>query len=118
MRPIRVFILSCLVIVFAAMTADADPTSIATPSPSLSQSQPQQLPPVVVTATRIEQPVSEIGTSVTVVERGQMQSQQIQSVVNVLEQVPGVTVMQTGSPGTVSEVFIRGADPTQTLMLL
>src|SRR5580704_15399866 len=118
MRPNRIVILSGLVIVSVVARAHADPTPSATSSPSLSQSQPQQLPPVVVTATRIEQPVSEIGTSVTVVERNQMQSQQLQSVANVLEQVPGVTVMQSGSPGTVSEVFIRGADPTLTLMML
>src|SRR5579871_3180184 len=118
MRPFRVVILSCLMIVSVVARAQAEPSPGATPSPSIAQNSPQRLPPVVVTATRIEQPVSEIGTSVTVVERSQIQSQQLQSVANVLEQVPGVTVMQSGSPGTVSEVFIRGADPTQTLILL
>src|ERR1700704_150700 len=118
MRPIRVFIGSCLVAVIAATAAYADPTPTAVPSPVTSQSQPQKLPPVVVTATRIEQPVSEIGTTVTVVDRSQIESQQIQTIDNVLRQVPGVSVMQGGSPGTVADVFIRGSSPSQTLMMI
>jgi vitamin B12 transporter len=121
MRLFRVFILSCSIALPAIAGAHADPipaapTAIA--SPGASQNQPQKLPPVVVTATRIEQPISEIGTTVSVVDRSQIQSQQIRSVDNVLRQVPGVTVMQSGSPGTLSEVFIRGANPAQTLILL
>jgi outer membrane cobalamin receptor len=118
MRPSRIVILSWLAIVLAGQAARADPSPSASPSPASSQNQPQKLAPVIVTATRIEQPVSEIGTSVTVVDRSQFQSQQIQSLDNVLRQVPGVTVMQGGSPGTLSEVFIRGANPAQTLMMV
>src|SRR5437870_2103627 len=104
MRLIRVFtfIVSWSVALFAAASVYAAPTPTAAPSPATSQSQPQKLPPVVVTATRIEQPVSDIGTTVTVVDRSQIESQQIQTIDNVLRQVPGVSVMQGGSPGTVS----------------
>jgi len=124
MRPIRVIVLSCLAIALVSAHADADPSSIATSSPAAvsspapSQGHTQRLPPVVVTATRIEQPIGEIGTSVTVVDRSQIQSQQIQTVDHALEQVPGVTVMQAGSPGTESDVMIRGATAPQTLILI
>jgi vitamin B12 transporter len=128
MRLIRVVVLSCLVIVFVVAQVHADPMPSASPaaasspsvapSPSMSQNQPQKLPPVVVTATRIEQPMGEIGTSVSVVDQSQMQSQQIQSVGTVLEQVPGVTVEQDGSPGTQAGVMIRGASAPQTLILI
>jgi vitamin B12 transporter len=118
MKPIRVFLLSWLIALAAMATAYADPTPTAAASPGASKNQPQKLPPVVVTATRIEQPVSEIGTTVSVVDQSQIQSQQLQSIDNVLRQVPGVTVTQSGSPGTVAEVLIRGASPSQTLIML
>ena len=73
---------------------------------------------MVVTATRIPQPISEIGTTITVVEDPQIQEQKIQQVANVLRQVPGVQVTQSGSPGAVTDVSIRGATPSQTLVLV
>src|SRR5579863_3819956 len=124
MRPIRVFILSCSIALLAPPIARADPTPgasaspAAAASPSASNVQSQKLPPVVVTATRIEQPVTEIGTTVTVIDKSQIESQQIQSVDNVLRQVPGVTVTQGGSPGTVAEILIRGASPSQTSTMI
>ncbi len=97
----------------------AQPSS--SPSPQASPTQASgaaQLPPIVVTATRVEQPLSEIGTTVTVVDQSQIQAQKIGQVNDVLSQVPGVQVNQGGSPGTISEVFIRGASPEQTLVLI
>src|ERR1700722_16469192 len=116
MRLNRIVTLLCASALIAAATASAAPTPTAAPSPQVSPDQAQKLSPVVVTATRIEQPLSEIGTTVTVVEKSQIQSQQIQSVDNVLRQVPSVTVMQSGSPGTQAEVMIRGATTSQTLI--
>lgn len=78
----------------------------------------QKLNPVVVTATRIEQPIADIGTTITVVEDPQIQEQKIQRVQEVLRQVPGVQVTQSGSPGSVTDVSIRGATPSQTLVLV
>ena len=78
----------------------------------------QKLNPVVVTATRIPQPIGEIGTTITVVEDPQIQAQKIDRVADVLREVPGVQVTQSGSPGSVTDVSIRGATPSQTLVLI
>ena len=118
MRPTRIFIWSWLIALMLVPLAHADPSPSAAASPGASPNQPQKLAPVVVTATRIEQPLSEIGTTVSVVDQSQIQSQQIQSVDNVLRQVPGVTVMQSGSPGTETDVMIRGASASQTLIMI
>ncbi len=131
MRLHRFFVLAFLLAVGPTASAvRADDLSVApspnasarvapTPSPgAASQAPTQKLPPVVVTATRIEQPISEIGTTVTVVDQSQIQSQQIQSVDNVLRQVPGVTVMQAGSPGSIADVSIRGASSSETLIMI
>jgi vitamin B12 transporter len=78
----------------------------------------QKLNPVVVTATRIEQPIADIGTTITVVEDSQIQAQKIDRVEDALRQVPGVLVTQTGSPGSETGVSIRGASSAQTLVLV
>ncbi|MGC1189342.1 MAG: TonB-dependent receptor [Candidatus Binatus sp.] len=90
----------------------------AQPATPAKKEAAQKLTPVVVTATRIPQPISEIGTTITVVEDPQIQEQKIQQVANVLRQVPGVQVTQSGSPGAVTDVSIRGATPSQTLVLV
>jgi vitamin B12 transporter len=96
----------------SSRSAQAAPQAHPSPSPA------QQMPPVVVTATRFEQPISEIGTTVTVVDDQQIESQKIEQVNDALRQVPGVTVTQSGSPGALSEASIRGSTPAQTLILI
>ncbi|MGA6973960.1 MAG: TonB-dependent receptor, partial [Candidatus Binatus sp.] len=73
---------------------------------------------VSITATRITQPVSQIGTTVTVINSQQMQDQKIQQTSDALRQVPGVQVTQSGGPGTETDVSIRGSSPSQVLTLL
>ncbi|MGA6970828.1 MAG: hypothetical protein WBY93_04305, partial [Candidatus Binatus sp.] len=55
------------------------------PSPA-AQASPTQLPDVSITATRITQPVSQIGTTVTVINSQQMQDQKIQQTSDALRQ--------------------------------
>ena len=87
------------------------------PTPAKKE-EAQKLNPVVVTATKIPQPIGEIGTTITVVEDPQIEEQKIQLVQDVLRQVPGVQVTQTGSPGSETDVMIRGASASQTLVLI
>ena len=79
---------------------------------------PVKLGEVVVTATRMRQPVSEIGTSVSVMPGAQMQDQKLTLVAPALQQLPGVEVNQAGSQGTEIDVGIRGATSAETLVLL
>src|SRR5882757_5347219 len=72
------------------------------PATTAEKKEAQKLNPIVVTATRIPQPIGEIGTTITVVEDPQIQEQKIQRVEEVLRQVPGVQVTQSGSPGSVT----------------
>ncbi len=87
------------------------------PSPA-AEASPTQLPDVSITATRITQPVSQIGTTVTVINSQQIQDQKIQQTSDALRQVPGVQVTQSGGPGTETDVSIRGSSPSQVLTLL
>ena len=69
-------------------------------SAATSTAKPVKLGEVVVTATRLRQPLSEIGTSVSVMPGAQMQDQKLGLVAPALQQLPGVEVNQAGSPGT------------------
>src|ERR1700691_3546866 len=98
-----------------AVSSNKKTSQTATPA---KKEEAQKLNPVVVTATRIPQPIGEIGTTITVVEDTQIDEQKIQLVQDVLRQVPGVQVTQTGSPGSETDVMIRGASASQTLVLI
>src|SRR5262245_4974899 len=92
------------------------------PSPGSPTSAPptpvSQLEPVVVTATRVETPLKEVAPAVTVVTQEDLQQQQANTIAEALRNVPGVEVEQQGSRGTSTSVFIRGAEPDQTLVLI
>lgn len=72
----------------------------------------------VVTPTRMEQPLEDLGTTATVVSSQQIQEQHINSAGDALRQVPGVEITQSGSAGTQTDVSIRGATAAQTLILI
>jgi len=72
----------------------------------------------VVTATRMEQPLDTVGTTVSVVGAHQIEEQQIHASGDVLRQVPGVEINQSGSAGNQTDVSIRGSSAAETLILL
>lgn len=74
--------------------------------------------PIVVTATRIETRVSEIGQSVSVVTRDDIERTQAVTATDILARLPGVSVAQSGAFGQPSSVFIRGAENSQSLVLI
>lgn len=108
----------------ASSAAAPTPTPGAQATPAAPAKPPQQahkkLPRMVfmVTATRMEQPLSEVGTTATVVGSHQIQEQQINTAGTVLRQVPGVEITQSGSAGTETDVSIRGSSAAETLIML
>ncbi len=76
------------------------------------------LPPVFVTATRTETPLEQVTTSASVITAKDMQAQQAETVLQVLRNVPGVDVVQSGSRGTATSVFIRGSESDHVLVLI
>jgi vitamin B12 transporter len=82
------------------------------PSPEM------ELEPVTVTATRVPTPVSEVGSSVTVITAPDIAEKQERTLPEVLNDVPGLNVVQTGSPGGITYVYIRGANSNQTKVLV
>jgi vitamin B12 transporter len=74
--------------------------------------------PVVVTATRIEEKVSEQASSVSVVPREQIELDGALLVGDALQGLPGVDVQRKGSPGNMENIKIRGGLASHTLVLI
>jgi vitamin B12 transporter len=106
-------VLLCLV----SGSAGAQETAQATPG-AAPAGETKRAEPVVVTAERFEQRLEQTGASVTVVPEEAMQVQEYRRVDEVLRTVPGVQILTSGSPGKLSTVRIRGANPTQVQVLI
>ncbi len=80
--------------------------------------EPFRLEPIVVTATRIEQKVSEQASAVSVVTREAIELKSPLVAGDVLEGIPGVDVQRSGSAGNRENIKIRGGLGTHTLVLI
>jgi vitamin B12 transporter len=74
--------------------------------------------PVVITATKVETPVSETGAAVTVIPGDDFKTYHYATVGDALRRVPGVDVRQSGSFGKTTSVSIRGANANQVQVLV
>jgi vitamin B12 transporter len=73
---------------------------------------------IIVTANRTEQHLSETGKSITVIGVTQIEQRQNVSVADLLRSTPGVTLSRNGGAGTLTSIFIRGAQSEQTVALI
>jgi len=90
-------------------------------SPALAQPvgpRVERAEPVVVTATRSETSLEQIGASVTVIPEEVLRAQEYRTVEEALRTVPGLDVQRSGSPGKLTTVRIRGAGPAQIQVLI
>jgi len=72
----------------------------------------------VITATRSEQVLSKIGDSITVLTADEVRKRQKTSLSDLLATTPGVAVVRNGGLGATTSLFIRGAEPEQTVVLI
>ncbi|HYK90630.1 MAG TPA: TonB-dependent receptor [Acidobacteriota bacterium] len=77
---------------------------------------PQQ--EIIVTATKTETPLSQVGSSVTVMSGRQLAGEGIATVADALRRVAGLTVVQSGGFGQVTSLFIRGGGSNYTKVLI
>ncbi len=73
---------------------------------------------IVVSANRYEAPRSEVGSAVTVIDAGEIEQRNQVAVLDLLRTVPGVEVTQTGGPGKVATVRVRGGTGGQAAVLV
>ncbi len=83
-----------------------------------SSLEPVPLPPMVVSATRLPTPEDQLGSSVTVITSQDIERKQARTLPEVLQDVPGLNVVQTGSPGGTTSVFMRGTNANHTKVFI
>lgn len=74
--------------------------------------------PLVITATRLDEPLNRVGRSVTVIAADEMDSQGSYTLTEALRNVPGVRVLTQGQVGDLSSVRIRGTRSFDTIFLI
>ena len=105
-HPRRLTLSSAMTVVFAATAAHAQ------------QTPPVVLPETVVTADRTPVPVEQVSASVTVITAAEIERRQYRTLNDALRAVPGTTVVQSGGPGKITSVFLRGTNANHTLVLV
>lgn len=73
---------------------------------------------IVVTAAGIEQSRDEVGQAITVIDADTIKTRQAIDVVDLLATTPGVRFNRNGTVGAQTGVSLRGAETTQTLVLI
>ena len=73
---------------------------------------------VVVTATRTKLPELEAASSISVIDSSQIAESCKQSVFGLLKNQYGISFTQQGAPGSLSNVYLRGADASDTQVLI
>ncbi|MHA6495194.1 TonB-dependent receptor domain-containing protein [Pseudomonas borbori] len=77
-----------------------------------------KLPALVVTSGRQTEARQQATAATSVFTRADIERLQARSVTELLARVPGVSIVQNGGRGSLTSVFLRGANSNQTLVLI
>ena len=85
-----------------------------------AQAQPAEdvLRETVVTATRVEQPLADLVSDVSIVDRATIERSGATGVADVLARLPGIEIVRNGGIANASSVFLRGAESRFTAVYL
>ena len=73
---------------------------------------------IVVSSSQIELPLTQVGSSVTIITGAELELQQLHTGADALRSVPGLTLVSTGGIGTTTGLFPRGGESNYTLALI
>jgi vitamin B12 transporter len=73
---------------------------------------------VVVIATRVPTPEIQVASSVTIVTAEDIAARQIQTMPDLLKELPGLNVVQSGGPGGQTSLFMRGTNSNHTKVFI
>ena len=84
-------------------------------SPARAEDNSMKIKEVVISATKVELPVEDVASSVTIITEKDLKKKQTRTVAEALKDVPGLDVVQSGS---LTNVYIRGTNSGHTLVLI
>ncbi|HKJ17758.1 MAG TPA: TonB-dependent receptor plug domain-containing protein, partial [Xanthomonadales bacterium] len=79
---------------------------------------PEDVEELVVTGSLDPLPASQIASSLTVINREEIEQRQVRYLSELLRDVPGFAVSQAGGPGSLTQVRVRGAESNQLLVMI
>ncbi len=77
-----------------------------------------ELSDIVITATRTATPLFEVASSISIIDSAEIANSHKTNIYDLLRDQYGVSITQQGAPGSITQVYIRGADPSQTQILI
>ena len=77
-----------------------------------------EVPSIVVTPYLVPTSAARAGSTVSVITRDEIERSNAGSVAELLRSVPGLTVTESGGPGSTTSVMLRGAESQHTLVLI
>jgi outer membrane receptor protein involved in Fe transport len=105
-------------VVPAAVAGAASAAAAQSTAPDRLARDTAALRPVVVTATRVALALPVQTAGVTVLQGADLRARGIVSVAQALREVPGAAVVQSGSTGGVTSLFLRGGESRYTKVLI
>lgn len=91
---------------------------LSTPLAAQTPAAPDELPEIVVTATRAPLSIARTGSAVTVIRGEDVAASGAKSFADALRGAPGLDIYESGGPGGLSNLSLRGSSPGQTLILI
>ena len=82
------------------------------------QAQGIEVNPVVVSASRMEQPLSQVLSSVSVITRQEIEKSQAASLADLIQGEAGFEFGRTGGPGATTSFFLRGQESKSVVILI
>lgn len=73
---------------------------------------------MVITPSRFEQDIKQVGSSISVISKKEIEEKKLQNVGDVLRTVEGLQILQSGGPGSITSVFLRGSSSSQVLVMI
>ena len=77
-----------------------------------------KLEEIIVTSSRVEMPLRQVGTSVSAISSEEIKQRGLNSLYDILRSQPAVAVSNSGGPGSVSALRIRGEEGFRTQVRL
>lgn len=97
----------------------AQDSGASPPQPSQNQSlQTFIAPEVIVTATKIAEPTTHVTMATDVVTQEEIQERQQTDVLQLLRDVPGMTIVQNGGRGAATSLYTRGGESDYNMVLI
>ncbi|MEW6681796.1 MAG: TonB-dependent receptor [Nitrospirota bacterium] len=82
------------------------------------QEKPAPPPDIVVQGTKTGTPLEQMTGAVTVINEAEIKSLRVHTVLEVLRHVEALDVVQSGGPGGITSLFLRGGESNHVLVLI